>query len=251
MPKLQKTKEEVEVMELTSVNNEKVKMWAKLKSKKYRDEENLFFIEGDHLVDIALSKNLVVDLITLEDKYDFDNKYIVTEEIMKKISNQVNISKVAATVKVLTENVSDGNIIILDNLQDPGNLGTIIRSAVAFGFKNIILGEGTVDIYNEKVIRSSEGMIFNINFKKANLFEEIPKIKNDGYIVVGTDVLSGNNIRDFKKEKIAIIIGNEGNGINKNLPVDKFVKISMENSCESLNAGVCASILMYEVYNGK
>ncbi len=238
-------------MELTSVNNEKVRLWSKLKTKKTRDDEKLFLIEGDHLVNIALEKNLVIDLITLSDSYDFANKYIVTEEIMKKISNQVTISKVAATVKITDCSFNDSNIIILDNLQDPGNLGTIIRSAVAFGFDNVLLGNGTVDVYNDKVIRSSEGMIFNVNIKKIDIQKTIPELKENGYKIIGTNVNSGKTINFFTKDKLAIVIGNEGNGMNPEIQVDELVKIPMKEECESLNAGISASILMYEVYNGK
>ena len=236
-------------MNITSVNNERVKYWAKLKIKKFRDEEKKFLIEGDHLVDIALKKGLVLDLITLDNNYDFDNTYTVSEEVMKKISNQVSISRVAAVCKYDYKKDYVGNIIMLDRLQDPGNLGTIIRSAIAFDFKTIILGNGTVDVYNEKTIRASEGMLFNINIVKEDLFESIPKLKKDGYSIIGTDVNSGTNLT---KGKIALIIGNEGQGMDKKLKplCDSLVHIPMNKDCESLNAGVAASILMYEAYHG-
>ena len=236
-------------MDITSVNNERVKYWAKLKIKKFRDEEKKFLIEGDHLVDIALKKGLVLNLITLDNNYDFDNTYTVSEEVMKKISNQVSISRVAAVCKYDYKKDYVGNIIMLDRLQDPGNLGTIIRSAIAFDFKTIILGNGTVDVYNEKTIRASEGMLFNINIVKEDLFESIPKLKKDGYSVIGTDVNSGTNLT---KGKIALIIGNEGQGMDKKLKplCDSLVHIPMNKDCESLNAGVAASILMYEAYHG-
>ncbi len=237
-------------MVITSKENSKVKLWTSLKLKKNRDKLGLFVIEGDHLVSVALEKGLIIDLIVLEDKYNFDNTYVVTKDIMDKISNQDNGSNIIGICKILDESLKEGNTLILDNVQDPGNLGTIIRSAVAFDFKNIILGDGTVDIYNDKVIRSSEGMIFNINFKKSNIFDIVDSLKKDGYKIVGTDVNGGIKIKDINKEKIAIIIGNEGKGMNKNIDCDYLVNIPMDNKCESLNAGVCASILMYEVYNG-
>ncbi len=238
-------------MVITSLENNKVKTWSKLQEKKYRNEYGMFLIEGEHLVDLALEKNLVIDLITTDDIYDFENKYVVTNEVMRKISNQVTISKVAATVKIFEENIVSGNAVVLDNLQDPGNLGTIIRSAVAFGFKNVILGNGTVDLYNDKVIRATEGMIFNINFKKLDLQHNVSYLKELGFKVVGTNIEFGKNIKDFKSDKLAFIIGNEGSGMNKDIVCDDYVFINMDSSCESLNAGVAASILMYEVFNGK
>lgn len=237
-------------MNITSKNNDKVKLWSSLNSKKYRELHNLFLIEGDHLVNIALEKGLVVDLILLEDNTKFSNKYIVTKEVMEKISNQKSISNVAATVKLFNEKFSDFNAVVLDNLQDPGNMGTIIRSACAFGFKNIVLGENTVDIYNDKVIRASEGMIFNVNFIKKDLVSSYSFFNELGYTLLGTDVVNGKNIKEFSNKKIALIIGNEGSGMNKNIKTDANVFVKMDKDTESLNAGVCASILMYEVYNG-
>ncbi len=237
-------------MNITSKNNDKVKLWSSLNSKKYRELHNLFLIEGDHLVNIALEKGLVVDLILLEDNTKFSNKYIVTKEVMEKISNQKSISNVAATVKLFNEKFSDFNAVVLDNLQDPGNMGTIIRSACAFGFKNIVLGENTVDIYNDKVIRASEGMIFNVNFIKKDLVSSYSFFNELGYTLLGTDVVNGKNIKEFSNKKIALIIGNEGSGMNKNIKTDANVFVKMDKDTESLNAGVCESILMYEVYNG-
>lgn len=238
-------------MNITSINNDTVKYWCSLKEKKYRDKYKKFIVEGDHLVDIALSKNLVDTIIYLdsEKKGDSDNVF-VSESVMKKISSQQSISKVAAIVNIVDSNISDANAVILDNLQDPGNLGTIIRSAVAFGFENIFLGQGTVDVYNEKTIRASEGMIFLVNLKKLDLVNDIEYIKNFGYTLLGTDVVSGESIKKYKDKKVAIIIGNEGRGMNKSIECDKYIKIGMSPMCESLNAGVSASILMSEVFNG-
>lgn len=237
-------------MNITSVNNDKVKLWASLSNKKYREKNGLFLIEGDHLVNIALEKNLVVDLILLEDNIDFDNKYVVSLDVMKKISTQKSVSNICATIKLFSNNLVNSNAIVLDNLQDPGNLGTIIRSACAFGFENIILSNNTVDLYNEKVIRASEGMIFNVNFIKLDLINSYDYLKSEGFLVLGTNVVNGTSINNYKGKKIALIIGNEGAGMNKNIKVDENVYIKMDETCESLNAGVCASILMYEVYNG-
>lgn len=235
-------------MNITSINNEKVKYWSSLKIKKFRDEEEIFIIEGEHLVNIALEKNLVIDLITMNPN-KYPEAYIVTSEIMKKISSQVSPSDVCATVKYLKSTLTDTNAIVLDALQDPGNLGTIIRSAVAFGFDNIILGKNTVDIYNEKVVRSTEGMIFDINIMKIDLVNNLTALKDMGYTIVGASLNATNSIKDVKNKKIALIIGNEGAGMNEFIKCDYYVKIKMNERCESLNAGVSASILMNEVYN--
>lgn len=241
-------------MKINSLNNDRVKEWSKLNTKKYRDEKNEFLVEGDHLVNEAIKNNLVKEIIIIEDFY-FDTdlpKYEVTTSIMKKITNQVSISKIAAVCEKKKEKEINGNILILDGVQDPGNLGTIIRSAVAFGFDSIILGDDCVDLYNDKVIRSSEGMLFNINIIRENLLEFIPTLKNKNYQIISTDVTNGNNIKSINlNKKLAIILGNEGNGVKKEIAdlCDEFLYIKMADGCESLNVGVAASIIMYEIAN--
>lgn len=233
-------------MNITSLQNEHVKYWNSLKEKKVRDKERRFFIEGDHLISEARKQNLVLETIsTVDESADF----LVTKEIMKKISSQATISENAAVVRFIPEDKISGNIIVLDGIQDPGNLGTIIRSCIAFGFTNIILGDTSVDLYNPKVIRATEGMIFHINVLRRNLLDFLPTLKGMNYKIVGTDVVSGKDIRKLKKENIALVLGNEGNGISEDVEnlCDEFVNIKISSNCESLNVGVAASILMYEV----
>ena len=231
-------------MKIESLSNAKVKNWNKLKEKKYRDEAGLFLIEGDHLIKEALKKQMVVSTIGLNETYD----YTVNPEILKKLSSQKSGVKEIAVVKKIEEKKVEGDkILILDNIQDPGNLGTIIRSAVAFNISTIILSDDCVDLYNDKVIRSSEGMIFNINIVRKKLIEIIPKLKENGYTIYATTV---NGKGYFENDsKIALVIGNEGNGIKKDILslCDKNITIKMNKDCESLNAGVAASILMYEL----
>lgn len=235
-------------MEITSLKNEKVKYWCSLNNKKARDTEKKFLIEGKHLIEEAKKQNLIVETISVVDK---NADYFVTKEIMKKISNQQSICYDAAVVKFINETSIGGNVIILDCIQDPGNLGTIIRSCIAFGINNIIISDDSVDIYNPKVIRATEGMIFKINFLRRNLNEFIPILKNLGYKIIGTDVNMGKDIKEINKENIAIVLGNEGNGLSENVKklCDDFVYIKISDDCESLNVGVAASILMYEVSN--
>ena len=236
-------------MIITSLKNEKVKYWYNLRNKKFRDQERRFLIEGDHLINEARKQNLVIETISIVDK---NADYFVTKEIMEKISEQKSISYNAAVVRFISEDSITGNVLILDGVQDPGNLGTIIRSCIAFGVSNIILSDNSVDLYNSKVIRATEGMIFNINVLRRNLIEFIPTVKNLGYKIVGTDVKNGIDIKDINKENIAIVMGSEGQGLSnevKNM-CDDFIYIKMDSACESLNVGVATSILLYEVYNG-
>ena len=238
-------------MKITSLNNPKVIFWAKLKMKKYRDIEHLFIVESEHLVSEALKKGIVKEIITTEEKEYEVPTYNVSAEIMKRISTLITPNKVMAVCEYLMPDDIKGNILLLDHIQDPGNLGTIIRSAVAFNFSTIIVSEDTVDFYNDKVIRSSEGMIFNINLVKDDLLSIIPVLKEKGYKIYGTDVKKGKNIKTIDNKECAIIIGSEGKGMSIEVKelCDDFIYINMSKTCESLNAAVASSIIMYEVFN--
>lgn len=239
-------------MYISSINNDFIKETAKLKEKKYRDLTNTFLIEGEHLVKEAKKNNLIKTIIVLEDfSYETDlEKIIVTKEVMKKLSDNPSIPKIMAIVAKKECTRIGNKVIILDRLQDPGNLGTIIRSAVAFDFDTLILSDDTVDLYNPKVIRSTQGMLFNINIKRCNIKETIEKLKEKDYLILGTKVNGGTSVKDYSvNKKFALIIGNEGGGISKEILdlCEDYLYINMVNKCESLNAGVAASILMYEL----
>ena len=237
-------------MEITSLNNDRVKYWVKLQDKKFRDQEGLFIVEGDHLVNEAIRCGLAKEIISLDDFSNVIPTYKITEEIMKKISNQKSISRICAVCFKIKEKAMGNKVICLDNIQDPGNLGTIIRSAVAFNIDTIILNDKSVDLYNDKVIRSSEGMIFNINVIRCNLENKLNDLKNEGFKIIGTSVKNNNLLKNVEvKEKYAIVLGNEGNGISKEIEdlCDDFIYIKMNESCESLNVAVASSIIMYEL----
>ena len=235
---------------INSVNNINIKKYSKLLEKKYRDQENLCILPGEHLVKEAIKNNLAIEIFLLEGTENiYGNVTYVTENVMRKLTNLKTIPNVVAVSKKINPKEMFGNIIMLDSIQDPGNLGTIIRSAVAFNIDTIILGSNTVDLYNEKVLRATEGMIFNINIVKDNLLESINKLKMKGYKIIGTKVDGGIDIKCINLDKYAIILGNEGNGVNNELLdlCDNYIYINMNNSCESLNVAVASSIIMYEL----
>lgn len=241
-------------MHITSINNEYIKEISKLNEKKYRDKSNKYLIEGLHLVTEALKYDIIDTIIIREDfSYETDIKHIiVSNEVMKKLSDNPSIPKIMAIVYKKESTISGDKILLLDRLQDPGNLGTIIRSAVAFNFDTIILSNDTVDLYNSKVLRSTQGMLFNINILRQDLTSVINELKNNNYTIYGTKVDNGNDVKKINNtNKFALIIGNEGTGISDNIlkQCDKYLYIKMNNNCESLNAGVAASILMYEMGN--
>ena len=236
---------------IESINNEQIKEIRKLKDKKYRDESNLFLVEGDHLVKEAYKAGYLVKLILTEDIYDFDvEKLLVTDKVINSISELNNVKVIGVCKKLSNDLDLNKNIVILDGVQDPGNLGTIIRSCTAFNIENIVLSNESVDLYNSKVIRSTQGMIFNINIIRDDLKNTIKFLKDNDYIIYGTNVNNGIDVKDVKKDKkYAIILGNEGNGISEevNALVDKNIYIKMNEKCESLNVAVSGSIILYEL----
>jgi len=237
---------------ITSIDNVKIKELKKLRQKKYRDMSNKFLVEGIHLVEEAHKSNLLEEIYVLENSnINMGVRTIyISNKVMKYLSSLESTSMIIGLVRK-KENINKlGNkIMYLDNIQDPGNLGTIIRSSYAFSLDTLIISNDSVDLYNDKVIRASQGMIFrqNILIKDFNFLLDL---KNNGYTIYGTDVKKGNNIKDIEtNEKSVIIIGNEGQGIKDSIRniCDKFIYIDMNKDCESLNASIAASIIMYEL----
>lgn len=242
-------------MLITSVNNEHIKELIKLKTKKYRDVSDTFLVETKHLVMEAYKAGLIKELILEKNEiYPLDvNTTYVTREILKKISSTDTPPTVMAVVYKKKELLTIGEkVLILDNIQDPGNLGTIIRSAVAFNMDTIVLSNDTVDLYNPKVVRSNQGMMFHINIIRRNTHSFINELKNNDYKIVGTKVTNGKDVRTASiYSHFALVIGNEGRGISKDIDdlCDEYLYIKMNDKCESLNASVAASILLYEINN--
>lgn len=235
-----------------SIENKKIKNIKKLNQKKYRDEFNEFLIEGEHLVLEAYNNGILKELI-LEEGTDFNlniDTIYVSDNILKYISDLSNPPKIMGICNKLKEKEIGNKVIILDNVQDPGNLGTIIRSAVAFNIDTIVLGKTCVDLYNTKVLRATQGMLFNINIIEKDILNLVKDLKSNNYKIYGTKVNGGKSLKNVEKsEKFAIIMGNEGNGVNLNIldMCSEYIYIDMNSNCESLNVGVAASIIMYEL----
>ena len=239
-------------MVYSSIDNKKIKDIKKLNQKKYRDIEGLFLIEGEHLV-IEAYKSGYLECVILEENTSFDidcETIYVTDKVLKYISELDNPQKIMGICKKIDSNTIGDKVIILDGIQDPGNLGTIIRSAVAFSFDTIILSKNTVDLYNSKVVRASQGLIFYPNILIKDLKNTIIELKNDGYSIIGTKVDGGVDIKSINvKNKFALVMGNEGNGVSKEILdlCSDYAYIKMDSRCESLNVGVATSILLYEL----
>ena len=235
-------------MIIKSASNNKYKSLSKLRNKKFRDKENLFIIESKKLVEESISSADVDFIFLSEENSSYQShiqKIILSNELFKKISTLKNPDGFGAVVKKQKENeLTSSRILLLDGINDPGNMGTIIRSAEAFGFNDIILMPETVDIYNEKTLRASMGSIFRLNIVQRSI-EDISQLKSS-YKLLAAD-MKGYDINEYEiKENLILAIGNEANGLSKEIRnlTDDFVKIPMKGQIESLNAAIAASILM-------
>lgn len=236
----------------TSTDNKKIKELKKLNIKKYRDQSNSFLVEGEHLVLEAYKKGLLEELFLEENtKLDLDVKTsYLSRNVIKFISELDNSSNIIGLCKKVEEKEIGNKVLVLDDIQDPGNFGTIIRSAVAFNIDTIVVSNNTVDLYNSKVIRASQGMLFNINIIRRDLNVFVPELKKEGYQIYATKVNGGKSLKTIEKmEKFAIIMGNEGAGVSDNLMslANEYLYIDMNSNCESLNVAVATSIILYEL----
>lgn len=237
-------------MIIESINNEKVKYWRKIRTNKYINEYKEYIVEGEHLVEEAIKSGKAKYLILLNGtNYDINlEKYYVTEKVMNSISLLKSIPKVMCVVKIQNDEINlENKIVVLDDVQDPGNVGTIIRTAYAFNFNTIILSNKSANIYNDKVIRASQGMIFHTNIITGDLLEILPKLKEKGFKIYSTLMSGKIKPEEISQEKFAFVLGNEGIGISENVQklCDNSISIPMNNKCESLNVAISGAIIMY------
>lgn len=237
-------------MVITSTNNKMVLYANSLKEKKYRDKENKYLIEGEHLISIASD---IECIFTTKENYTYNDVpiYYVNEAILRKLSFVEAPQGIIAIVrkKHYEINYSLNKYLICDGVSDPGNMGTIIRTALAFKVDMIVLANGSVDIYNEKVIRGSQGAILNMPIVYGNIPQIVDELKkHDVKLYVST--LSDNSISltDVKEiDKYALVVGNEGSGVSNAVLNKSDVNIKIEHSTniDSLNVGVATAIMLY------
>ena len=256
---------------ITSKNNEIVKHIKKLKSKKYRDEYNEFVIEGVKIIEEAVHENAKIKQIVICDECE-QNEFIskevlyeiakynciyVTKEIFHSISDVTNPQGILAVIAKPDEkeiDYSEDIIVVLDDLQDPGNLGTILRTVDSTGLKQIVVSNGTADVYNPKVVRSTMGAIFRIHIvKPIDLMEKLKEIKKHKFELIVTTPKAKKTIYDIDYKKKVIIVGNESNGVEEKLmnKADEKVMIPMLGKSESLNASIATGIVLYEYVRQK
>lgn len=234
---------------ITSASNNTIKALIKLKQKKYRDETGYYLVEGEHLVEEAMKQNQVECLISTKDITSDLPIIVVSNEVMSKLSFTKSPQSIMAKCKIKKEKkLIDGKrYLILDDLQDPGNIGTLIRTALAFSIDQVILSNNCVDLYNDKLLRSMQGANFHISCIYDDLKTVISTLKKNNVKIIGSALENGQDIKQIKiSEKMAFIVGNEGNGMNKDILQEcDYVGYIPINTIESLNVAIAGSIMMY------
>lgn len=266
-------------MRISSPANEKIKLVTQLQSKaSARRKQKMFVVEGIRMYEEIPASELVATYVS-EKYYDETIKagklskeakanlsirdyYIVADSVFKNMSDTVTPQGILAIVKQkeysledIINNGKDKVFIVLESIQDPGNLGTIVRTAEGAGVAGIIMNKETVDIYNSKVIRSTMGSVYRVPFMVTeNLSETIEELKKNNVTVFAAH-LKGDEYyaQNLYEGSVAFLIGNEGNGLSDEIAkkADKYVKIPMDGMVESLNASVASAILMYEAKRQK
>lgn len=237
-------------MQITSTSNKMVLYAASLKEKKYRDKENKYLIEGEHLISMA---DDIECIFTTDESYKNDKVtvYYVNEAVLKKISFVQSPQGIIAIVnkKKVEIDYSKNRYLLCDGVSDPGNMGTIIRTALAFNVDMVILANGSVDIYNDKVIRGSQGAILKIPVAYTNMEDCVRKLQeNDVKVYASTLSKRSINLKDVKEvNRFALVVGNEGSGVSQLVQdiSDYNVKIAHSDCIDSLNVGVATSIMLY------
>lgn len=245
---------------IESTKNERVKAWKKLHTRKGREQADSFLIEGDHLVDEALAASVAIEaMITTRTDYETPfsgSVYYVTQAVMDELSMTETAPGIIAVCqkKVWKQPTSlTGTYVLLDSVQDPGNVGTIIRTALALHASGVILGKGTVDVYNDKVIRSTQGALFHMPVYTGDLHQWIETFKKETVPVIGTALTNASPLkRDQTYPSFALLVGNEGEGVQPSLlsQATENVYIPISQRSESLNVGIATGILLFFLYKG-
>ena len=257
---------------ITSKDNELIKHIKKLKEKKERDLSNEYIIEGIKLIQEAIQENAKIKQIIICDDcektesipkdlmYEIAKQecIYVTNKIFETITEVMNPQGILAIIEKQSKEIQIDDkqdiILALDDIQDPGNLGTILRTADSIGLTQILVSKGTADCYNPKVVRSTMGAIFRVKIIECeDLVKTLKEIKKHKFEIVVSSLQTDNSMYDINYHKKVIVIGNEANGVKKEIQdlADKKIKIPMLGKTESLNASVATGIILYEYIRQK
>ena len=233
---------------VTSLTNPLIKELSELKKNQVKKDRNMFLVDGLDFIELAYKNNCLKMILTINylSEYSDIEQIIVNKAIIEKLSLYKNASSIIGVCTYpLYQEIKGDRLLYLDDVQDPGNVGTLIRTALAFSYSGVVLSSGSASLYNDKVISSTKGAIFLIPIYKE---VDLDEVKNKGYQIIATAL---NNAIDYKtvklEKKTCLVLGNEGQGVSDiNLDIaDYIVKIDMDN-IDSLNVAVAGGILMNE-----
>ncbi|UUX34390.1 TrmH family RNA methyltransferase [Fundicoccus culcitae] len=249
---------------IKSKQNQQLKAWRKLKTSKGRQKAQRYLIEGWHLVEEAILSKAAIDKIivseanlalfnetfpTLNHPIEVLADFLVADLAETETSQGIFAVLAMATAKESWQPLAN-KYLLIDQVQDPGNLGTLIRTADAAGFDGIIIGDGTVDMYNDKVIRATQGSLWHLDIQQMALEKAIPLLQTHAVPVLATALYQkaiDYRTLDKTNPKVAIIVGNEGRGVQPTIleQADHLIYIPMYGKAESLNVAIAAAILMF------
>ena len=232
---------------ITSLDNKTVKQLTKLHQKKYRDGR--FLLLDEDIIKAAKDSNYLETLVYCDNlPFEFDNVIEVSRDVLNKISKKDNLNYIGVGKYIKENDDYKNRVVVLDRLQDPLNIGRIMEAAYLFGFDSIILSNDCADIYNDKCLINSKGTIFKLNISHKDIKDEINVLKEKGFKVYATGLRNETKYMNevAVTDKMAIILGNEGSGVDSTLMdmSDEIIKIDMVN-IDSLNVAMAGSILMH------
>lgn len=239
---------------IESVQNSRVKEWAKLQQKKYREAKQQFLVEGWHLVEEAVKADIVETIISLEPYNSSYDNVLVSEAVLAKLAVTKSPQPVMAVCRIARPMLASEakRVVVLDGLQDPGNVGTLIRSAAAFGVDAILVTDDAVDCFNEKVVRASQGAIFHLPVMTLAA-SEIAALIDERQLPLLLTMMDGKDVGSWEAGAAwALVLGNEGQGIRdfwQGLPHEALT-IKMHAVTESLNVAVAGSIMLWQLTRG-
>ena len=241
---------------ITSLKNPKVAAWKALKDRKGRRESGCFLVEGRKMVEEALASAFDVETVLVQEGMELPDGltvpvYELPEYVLTAVCDTKTPQGIAAVVRMKEQSALGKHIVVLDGVQDPGNVGTIIRTADAAGLDGVLLSNQCADVFSPKVLRATMGSIFRMNLRTTDdLPGELTKLREKGYSILSSQ-LDGTPFYEREKvaEQFALIIGNEGNGVSEQVQqtATHRVRLPMRGGAESLNAAIAAAIMMYEL----
>jgi RNA methyltransferase, TrmH family len=247
---------------IESESNASLKQWKKLHTKKEREKTRTFLLEGPHLIEEAISSGAKLQHVIIEENFQIKDDWLkqkftlwsVPSKLMKQLSETEKPQGIIAVCEMMDQTdeliKNKGRYLLIDGVQDPGNLGTIIRTADSAGLDGVFLGEGTADLYNGKTVRSTQGSLFHLPIVKADLIVVIAECKDAAVPVISTSLQDALDMREIPEMSgFALIVGNEGQGVQQMLQDESEinVKVPIFGQAESLNVSVATGILLYEL----